>query len=260
MKILVTGHKGFIGGHLFSALEENGYSPVGFDVGDELKDQPYDYIFHFAARGLIRKSIEKPYEYFLDDLGLTLKFLEMARKNGSTIIFPTSGSVAEPTNPYSLSKKQSVEWIKLYGKLYDIDHFILKFYNIYGEGSRKGAVYLFTKAAVSGEKALVYGKGDHIRDFFNVRDVVRGCLKIINKEITPGEYEFGSGTGTSVEELISRIKEVTGLPIEVEHKDYMLAEAERLVASEPILADPMPLKEGIKQVKEFIEKDSPSGS
>lgn len=254
MKILVTGHKGFVGSHLYSVLSNEGLEPVGFDLDDQLIDQKYDYIFHFAARGLIRKSIEKPYEYFLDDLGLTLRFLEMARKKGSTIIFPTSGSVAEPTNPYSLSKKQSVEWIKLYGKLYGLNYYILKFYNIYGEGSKKGAVYLFTKAALDGKRAIIYGNGDHVRDFFNVKDVVRGCMKIIKKEIQPGEYEFGSGIGTSVEELVSIVEKVTGVTLKKEYEDYVLPEADRLVSSMPVLSDYLPLDDGIKQVRKFIEE------
>lgn len=255
MKVLITGHKGFIGSHIYSNLKSDDIALEGFDLGDKLSGKRYDIIFHLAARGLIRKSIEMPYEYFKDNLDLTLKFLELARKNDSEIVFPTSGSMEEPSNPYSMAKKQSVDWIRLYGKLYSIKYYILKFYNIYGPGSRKGAVYLFTKAALNGEKIVVYGDGTHVRDFFNVSDVVKGCKMILNRDIKPGEHEFGTGAGTSVNSLISKIEEITGKRLEVQYEDYIVNEAESLTASNPAIEHPVKLEDGIRQVVEFIKMD-----
>ena len=105
MKILVTGYKGFIGRHIFSMLKSEGFNVDGIDIGDIVKNDRYDFIIHFGARTLIRNSLEKPYEYFVDGLDLTMRMLEKARKDGSLIVFPTSGSIEEPTNPYSLAKK-----------------------------------------------------------------------------------------------------------------------------------------------------------
>lgn len=59
-------------------------------------------------------------------------------------------------------------------------------------------MYLFTKAALNGETATVYGDGTHIRDYLYVGDVVKLIYNIINNKIVPGEYDVGSGTGTSV--------------------------------------------------------------
>lgn len=50
---------------------------------------------------------------------------------------------------YSLSEKQAVEWIALYRKLYLTQGYVLRFFNMYGEMSGKGAVYLFIKTAIS---------------------------------------------------------------------------------------------------------------
>ena len=80
MKILVTGHRGFIGSHIYNYLKSNGYDVSGYDIGDQLNDVKYDYIIHIAARGLIRLSAKYPYEYYRDGLDLTMKFLELARK------------------------------------------------------------------------------------------------------------------------------------------------------------------------------------
>ena len=256
MKILVTGHRGFIGGQIYSYLKSNGYEVYGYDIGDKLKDIKYDYIIHMAARGLIRLSTEYPYEYYKDGLDLTMKFLELARKNHSRFIFPSSGSIQDPTNPYSLGKKNAVEWIKLYNKLYSMDYFSLKFYNIYGENARKGAVYLFTKAALNNEIATVYGDGTHVRDYLYVGDVVKLVDNIINNRIIPGEYEVGSGKGTSVNELIKLIESATKKKIEYIKKDYIVEESDNLVAQNAIIKDPLPLKNGIEKVIKCIQNNN----
>ena len=256
MKILVTGHRGFIGRYIYNYLESNGYEVYWYDLGDKLEDIKYDYIVHMVSKALIRLSTEYPYEYYKDGLGFTMKFLELARKNYSRFIFPSSVSILNPTNPYSLGKKNAVEWIKLYSKLYDMDYFILKFYNIYGENARKGAVYLFSKVALNNGTATVYGDGTHVRDYLYVGDVVKFVDNIINNRITPGEYEVGSGTGTSVNELIKLIESTTKKKIEYVKKEYIVEESDNLVAQNAIIKDPLPLKNGIEKVIKCIQNNN----
>ncbi len=255
LKVLLTGDKGFIGTIVFNYLQENGVHPDGFDMGDEFPSKKYDFIIHLAARTLIRKSREMPYEYFSDGLGLTMKFLEKARKDSSVFVFATSGSIEEATNPYSLSKKQGIEWINLYRNLYGIRALLLKFFNIYGESSRKGAVYLFCNAAVSGLEATIYGDGNHVRDYTHVSDVARLILRIVKGEVGPGDHEVGTGRGTSVNELLAKVEEISGVKLVRKHEDYVLPEGESLVAQESVLVDPVPVEEGIKRVLSTLKAE-----
>ncbi len=252
MKILVTGSRGFIGTQIYSHLKSAGYDVYGIDLGDEFIDRNYNIIIHMGARTLIRMSKEKPYEYFEDNMVFSMKMLEYCRKTGGVFVFPTSGSVMEATNPYSLSKKQTVEWIELYHSLYGVRRHVLKFYNIYGPTSRKGAVYLFAKAAIEGSEAVVYGDGSHIRDFIHVRDVVRAIEMIVSGKVPEGYHEIGTGTGTSVADLISMVEKATGRKIKIRHEDYLLPEAEKLVANDPLIKDPVPLERGIMEVIENL--------
>lgn len=253
--MLITGNRGFIGSHIYNHFKRE-HIITGFDLNDSLLDQDYDVIVHMAARGLIRKSIETPLEYFEDDLALVIKLLEMARKHDSLFIFPTSGSTAQPTNPYSLSKKNAEEWIRLYGSLYGLKYYTLRFFNIYGERARKGAVYLFTKAALSGESALIYGDGSHVRDFLYVGDIPRTIDNMIKSNFQSGEYEVGSGIGTSVNQLVSKIENSVNKKIDVKYVDYVIKEADELIARNTIVRDPTPLESGITKVAEFIQKDT----
>ena len=98
MKILVTVHEGFMVSRILGTLKKSDCDIDGIDQGAKVPDTKYAIILHFGARTLIRNSINAPYEYFQDGLALTLKFLEKARLDNSLFVFPTSGSIDEPTN------------------------------------------------------------------------------------------------------------------------------------------------------------------
>jgi nucleoside-diphosphate-sugar epimerase len=254
MEILVTGHKGFIGTEVYAKLKADGYNVTGMDIGDRLPDTKFDYIIHLGARTLIRKSKELPYEYFEDNVGLTMRMLEVARKRGSAIVYATSGSVSEATNPYSLGKKQSAEWIELYQKLYNIRRYTLKFYNVYGPTCRKGAVYLFCNAVLKSLPVTVYGDGSHIRDFIHVKDIVKVIERIVDGKVAEGVHEIGTGKGTSVMELIKNIEKKTGKKLQITHADYVLSEADALFAKSPLLDTTIDLDSGIDEVLAALKK------
>ncbi len=82
-----------------------------------------------------------------------------------------------------------------------------------------------------------------------------GCKRIIEEKIEPGHLEFETGKGTSVNELISTVKKVTGKNIDIVKKDYVLKEARRPVAEKPSIKDPMSPDKGIKEVADLIMND-----
>ena len=216
MRVLLTGNKGFIGAQIENGLKSAQIDYKGMDKGDPIPEDRFDIILHFGARTLIRESAKYPYRYFEDNLDFTLRLLEKCRSDSTSIVFPTSGSVQEATNPYSLSKKQGEEWINLYHLIYGVNAYVLKLFNIYGETSQKGAVYLFCHAALNDKPVIIYGDGSHKRDFLYVGDLVRFVLEIVSGKVHPGNYQVGTGIPTSVKDLLSIVERISGRKLKVE--------------------------------------------
>ena len=64
MKILITGHLGFIGSHVYEYFTHQGHQVDGYDIpydlGDFKTEKKYDLVVHLAANAAIREAIENP--------------------------------------------------------------------------------------------------------------------------------------------------------------------------------------------------------
>ena len=78
---------------------------------------------------------------------------------------------------------------------------------------------------------------------------------MIKNNFPSGVYEVGSGIGTSVNELISKVEKVVNKKIDRKNEDYILKEAEELIARNTIVNNPTSLETGIMRVTEFIKED-----
>lgn len=251
MKVLLTGHNGFIGSQILKMLTRNRIPYGTLSRGELIPRTHFDIILHFAAQSSVRHSIEHPYQVFKDNNDLTIQLLEKAREEDSIFVYPTTATEDVPSNPYSLSKKQGTEWIRLYTDLYSLKAYVLKLFNVYGENSRKGAPYLFCNAALKGERAIVYGDGKQINDYVYVDDVVTFLQQILGGELNPGYYEVGTGIPTTVNSLIMLIEQLSGRSISVEKREYVVRENLTMYSLTPAIKNPLPLKIGIARILHF---------
>lgn len=189
MKILITGHKGFIGKNLQKRIGQI----IGMDLkeGDDIlkckKFPRVDLVYHLAAFISVEKSYKKPEMYLRNNIVATAKIVH-AYPN-TRIIY--TNSVASTDSPYGLSKSISADLIRM-----SKDYVICNLPNIYGGGKDgKGVIDIFREA----DELKIYGSGKQTRTFVHVDDIVEALIKA--KQWEKGEYYLGSGVETSILEI-----------------------------------------------------------
>ncbi len=188
MNILVTGHRGFIGGYLWKALGD--VKKIGIDKkeGNDILNTPLpdvDCIYHLAAQVDVGSSITDPMGDARDNI---LATIAIAKKYPQTrIIYTASAASLNITSPYGLSKKTAADYIKLFCKNY----VIVTLPNLFGEGGR-GVLEIFK----NNDTCTIFGDGTQTRDFVHVEDIAQ--MLCMAREWPVGEYECGSGSSTTI--------------------------------------------------------------
>ena len=219
-KCLVTGHKGYIGSHLFFELQKQGHLVHGIDLKDGndvlhcLPDEDYDYVFHMAAMPKVGFSVEKPSYTLKHNVLATSKVLEWSKEHKvKRVIFSSSAAVngnndGIPTSPYGLHKLMSEMECRLYSNLYGLDTVCLRYYNVYSENQKYGGSYSTAICAwmemIRQDKSpRIDGDGEQTRDMVHVRDVVAAnvfCMDY-DKPFNGDFYDIGSGKSVSLNEI-----------------------------------------------------------
>jgi UDP-glucose 4-epimerase len=230
-KVLVTGGCGFIGHALTLELIERGYDVdvidnlsigreakipegcnfLGGDIRgmDNIKDTPYDYIFHLAALSRIQPSFENPTQTFSVNVDGTKKVVEYAYQNKSKLIYAGSSSRWHNPmlSPYAMSKHMGEEWIKMYKGVYGLNAEIVRFYNVYGAGelvdSHMAAVIGVWRAqAKKNYPITIVGDGKQRRDFTHISDIVDGLIRVAeSNKVHDDAWELGTGKNYSINEV-----------------------------------------------------------
>ena len=284
MKILVTGGAGFIGSHTVVELQEAGYDVVVMDnlsnssekslervqkitgkavpfyKADILDREALEQIFseqeigaviHFAGLKAVGESVEKPWEYYENNIAGTLTLVDVMRKhNVKNIIFSSSATVygnpafipiteecpkGQCTNPYGWTKsmlEQILSDIQKADPEWNV--ILLRYFNPIGahksgtigenpNGIPNNLMPYITQVAVGKRQELgVFGNdynthdGTGVRDYIHVVDLAQGHVKALKKiEENAGLriYNLGTGVGYSVLDVVKNFEDATGVKI-----------------------------------------------
>ena len=292
MNILVTGGAGFIGSHTVIKLIESGHDVFIVDnlcnsnekVIDRIEQltgvkpafakvdirdregltavceqaaadgKGFDACIHFAGLKAVGESVEKPWEYYENNIGGTLTLLDVLRKNGcKNIIFSSSATVYGEDNPipyvetmprgkcsstYGWTKsmiEQIMEDMAAAGELSQVT--LLRYFNpvgshpsgLIGEDPRgipNNLMPFICQVAVGRRDHLtIFGNdydtpdGTCRRDYLHVQDLAEGHVKAVEKSVEfSGVKVFNLGTGTpvSVLEMVNAFSEANGVDIPYE--------------------------------------------
>lgn len=156
-----------------------------------------DYVLHQAAWGSVPRSIEMPLFYEQNNIMGTLNMMEAARQNKvKKFVYASSSSVygdhpvlpkkegqeGNLLSPYALTKRTGEEYGKLYKKLYQLDTYGLRYFNVFGRrqdpnGAYAAVIPKFIKQLLDGEVPTINGDGKQSRDFTYIDNVIEANLK-----------------------------------------------------------------------------------
>ena len=281
--ILVTGGMGYIGSHTVVELLNSNYEVVVVDnlsnssilVKDRIKkitnkdfkfynvdvtdkeslkkvfeENKIDSIIHFAAFKAVGESVEKPLEYYENNLvGALVVFELMKEFNVNNFVFSSSATVygkpkscpikedfsLSTTNPYGATKLMIEDIMRDLSKAdKNLNLVILRYFNPIGahesgvigeepKGIPNNLMPYITKVAVGQLNELsVFGDdydtkdGTGVRDYIHVVDLAKGHVASIKKlEENPGllTYNLGTGEGYSVLDLVKAFEKVNNIKI-----------------------------------------------
>ena len=214
MKILVTGYRGFIGSHIYDAVEADG---IDLKDGDDIRtfefEKDYDVIFHCAAQASILKSIENPVESLTHNVIGTLRILEHAKKTGAKVVFSSSSSIYDLKSPYAVQKQMCEDLLRYYW-IQGVKSIALRYFNVFGERqeiANEGESLVLARFLAQykrNESFTIYGIGEQRRDFVYVGDVVEANLlaaEYLDKAKEFQIIDIGTGINYSINEVAEMI-------------------------------------------------------
>lgn len=156
-----------------------------------------DYVLHQAAWGSVPRSIDYPLLYEEVNIRGTLNMMEASQQSGiKKFIYASSSSVygdgqnlpktegqeGNLLSPYALTKRVDEEYGKLYTKLYGLDTYGLRYFNVFGKrqdpnGPYAAVIPKFIKQLINNHRPTIYGDGKQSRDFTYIENVIEANLK-----------------------------------------------------------------------------------
>jgi UDP-glucose 4-epimerase len=197
-----------------------------------------DAVVHLVCTTRPKSSNEEPIFDVQTNLVATLQLLESMRSAGiKKIIFASSGGTVygptlrtpitedHPTNPttsYGITKLAIEKYLLLEKQLHGLEPVILRVANPYGERQRvefaQGVVAAFLKCALAGEPIEIWGDGAVVRDYLHVGDVAEAFAAALDYRGDECTFNIGSGSGTSLHDLVAILGQALGRDLRVEYK------------------------------------------
>ncbi len=246
-------------GKIVESSKYSTYRFIQLDLQDKegvdklFKDEHFDKVCNLAAQAGVRYSISNPDIYIQSNVVGFLNILEACRHTGISDLsyassssvyglnaqmpFSTKDSVNHPMSLYAASKKSNELMAHTYSHLYGLRTTGLRFFTVYGSWGRPDmALFLFTEAILKGESIKIFNKGEMLRDFTYIDDIVEGLVRVILNPAKPnlnwaGQapdpssapsaykiYNIGNNSPVRLLDFVSAIEHELGMEA---HKEFL---------------------------------------
>ena len=185
-------------------------------------------VIHLASMAGVRYSLENPIKYSDVNINGMINLLEQSRQIGInkflfassssvygsnlTIPFKETDKINKQISPYALSKKVMEDYGKLYSNIYKMNIIGFRFFTVYGPRGRPDmAPYKFIYRIKNGIEIEKYGKGDSMRDYTYIDDIISGIVGAVKNDIKGFEvYNLGNSKPVSLNNFIEICEKVCG--------------------------------------------------
>lgn len=225
-------------------------------------DEDVTAVIHFAARKQVGESVDKPMWYYQQNIGGLANMLEAMRDAGvRRMIFSSSAAVygmppvevvpedcvKSPINPYGETKLIG-EWMMAdCERAWGLRWIGLRYFNVAGAGwddlgdpACLNLIPMVLEKLAAGQSPKIFGTdyetpdGTCIRDYIHVGDLAEAHLAALDyidgeNEVDEHVFNVGTGTGTSVREIVDGLAEVTGIEFKAEEEDRRAGDPPKLI-------------------------------
>lgn len=211
------------------------------DVFQLFQEYRPDIVVNLGAQAGVRYSIDNPSAYMESNMMGFFHILEGCRYfpvehlvyassssvygGNEKVPFSTEDKVDEPVSLYAATKKSNELMAHAYSKLFAIPVTGLRFFTVYGPFGRPDMAYFkFTKKILAGEPIQVYNRGDMMRDFTYIDDIVQGVENILCNPPEKNEkgalyklYNIGNNKPVKLMDYIETLERCLGMEAKKEY-------------------------------------------
>lgn len=256
-------------------------------VPQVLREKKIDAVMHFAAYALVGESVSDPSKYYQNNVIQTLNLLESMREcdvkkfvfssTTATYGVPKHIPITEkedqkPINPYGFTKLVVEQALRDYAHAYDFAFAALRYFNASGASPDGGIgedhspeshlIPLVLQVALGQrEKIFIFGNdyptpdGTCIRDYIHVDDLGSAHVKALER-LEPGngiQVNLGTGTGTSVLEVIEACRAISGHEIPADVVERRPGDPPELVANSDLAQETLNWKPKYMTIDTIVE-------
>jgi len=213
---------------------------IRLDISDQtalpqlFTNEKFDHVVNLAAQAGVRYSIKNPMAYIESNVAGFMNILECCRHHevkhlvyassssvyglNTKVPFSENDEVIRPVSIYAATKKSNELMAHAYGKLYGLHSTALRYFTVYGPWGRPDmAPMLFVQAISHGETISVFNRGNLIRDFTYIDDIVEGTIQVLDKTPEPNTngvpikiYNIGCSHPVRLMDFIHEIEQALG--------------------------------------------------
>lgn len=230
---------------------------------DVIKRHRVDSVIHFAAKKMASESVDKPLKYYRNNVTGLANLLEALTATGvNRLVFSSSALVygmqdrlvlaeqdagQHPSNPYGETKLIGEWMIDDVAAVSDLRAIKLRYFNVAGAGwpeladtAVQNLIPIVLNQVDRGEQSVIFGDdyptedGTCVRDYIHVKDLAEAHVVALDALVAgrnpQSAYNVGTGTGSSVREVIAALSDALGQPIDVAVGQRRAGDPARLVA------------------------------